>query len=43
LGKASEAIPICSGELMLGQGQRVLFIELDSSRKRRYCIQVIGV
>jgi secondary thiamine-phosphate synthase enzyme len=43
LGKASEAIPICSGELMLGPGQRVLFIELDSSRKRRYCIQVIGV
>jgi secondary thiamine-phosphate synthase enzyme len=42
LGKASEAIPIDSGRLMLGTGQRVLFVELDSSRKRRYCIQVIG-
>ena len=42
LGKASEAIPICLGELMLGPGQRVLFVELDSSRKRRYCVQVIG-
>jgi secondary thiamine-phosphate synthase enzyme len=42
LGKASEAIPIDSGQLMLGTGQRVLFVELDSSRKRRYCIQVIG-
>jgi secondary thiamine-phosphate synthase enzyme len=42
LGKASEAIPVSSGELMLGPGQRVLFIELDSSRKRRYCVQVIG-
>ena len=42
MGKASEAIPICSGELMLGAGQRVLFVELDSSRKRRYCVQVIG-
>jgi secondary thiamine-phosphate synthase enzyme len=42
LGKASEAIPVDAGRLMLGAGQRVLFIELDSSRKRRYCIQVIG-
>lgn len=42
LGKASEAIPVSSGELVLGAGQRVLFVELDSSRKRRYCIQVIG-
>jgi secondary thiamine-phosphate synthase enzyme len=42
LGKASEAIPICEGRLMLGDQQRVLFIELDSSRERRYCVQVIG-
>jgi secondary thiamine-phosphate synthase enzyme len=42
LGKASEAIPVEGGRLRLGVGQRVLFIELDSSRKRRYCVQVVG-
>ena len=42
LGKASEAVPIERGKLMLGPGQRVLFIELDSSRERRYCVQVVG-
>ena len=41
-GKASECIPIVDGRPMLGDGQRVLFVELDSSRKRRYCIQVVG-
>jgi secondary thiamine-phosphate synthase enzyme len=41
-GRASESIPISNGGLVLGAGQRVLFVELDSSRKRRYCIQVIG-
>jgi secondary thiamine-phosphate synthase enzyme len=42
IGKASEAIPVVGGRPMLGPGQRVLFVELDSSRKRRYCIQVVG-
>ena len=42
LGKASEAIPIEGGRLRLGAAQRVLFVELDSSRKRRYCVQVVG-
>ncbi len=42
LGKASEAIPVQNRRLRLGSGQRVLFVELDSSRKRRYCVQVIG-
>jgi secondary thiamine-phosphate synthase enzyme len=42
LGKASEAIPIVDGRLSLGEGQRILFIELDSSRMRRYCVQVLG-
>ena len=41
-GKASECIPITGGRLVLGDGQRVLFVELDSSRERRYCIQVLG-
>lgn len=42
LGKASESIPIARGAPLLGKDQRVLFVELDSSRERRYCIQVIG-
>ena len=42
LGKASEAIPIVDGCLSLGEGQRILFIELDSSRARRYTVQVLG-
>ena len=41
-GRASESIPVSEGRVMLGDGQRVLFVELDSSRERRYCIQVIG-
>lgn len=42
LGKASEAVPVADGKLMLGPGQRVLFVELDCSRERRYCVQVVG-
>lgn len=41
-GKASECIPVEEGRLVLGPDQRVLFVELDSSRERRYCIQVLG-
>ncbi len=41
-GKASECIPVAGGRLVLGAAQRVLFVELDSSRERRYCIQVLG-
>jgi secondary thiamine-phosphate synthase enzyme len=41
-GKASECIPIVDGVLSLGVNQRVLFVELDCSRSRRYCIQVVG-
>lgn len=41
-GKASECIPISDGELLLGENQRILFVELDSSRLRRYLIQVLG-
>ena len=41
-GKASECIPVTQGRVALGEGQRVLFVELDSSRERRYCIQVLG-
>jgi secondary thiamine-phosphate synthase enzyme len=41
-GRTSECIPIIDGRLTLGDGQRVLFVELDSSRKRRYLLQVVG-
>lgn len=41
-GKASECVPVTGGRLTLGDGQRILFVELDSSRERRYCIQVLG-
>jgi secondary thiamine-phosphate synthase enzyme len=41
-GKASECIPIVEGRPALGDDQRVLFVELDQSRERRYVIQVIG-
>jgi secondary thiamine-phosphate synthase enzyme len=42
LGKASESVPVVDGALVLGEGQRVLFVELDSSRERHYCVQVVG-
>jgi secondary thiamine-phosphate synthase enzyme len=41
-GKTSECIPIIDGHLALGEDQRVLFVELDSSRARRYLLQVVG-
>jgi secondary thiamine-phosphate synthase enzyme len=41
-GKTSECIPVIAGEPALGEAQRVLFVELDSSRKRRYFLQVVG-
>ena len=41
-GKSSESIPVSEGALLLGERQRVLFVELCSSRLRRYCIQVLG-
>jgi secondary thiamine-phosphate synthase enzyme len=41
-GRVSESIPVEAGKPVLGNGQRILFIELDGSRLRRYCIQVTG-
>jgi secondary thiamine-phosphate synthase enzyme len=41
-GRASECLPVDDGRVALGDGQRVLFVELDCSRLRRYLIQVIG-
>jgi secondary thiamine-phosphate synthase enzyme len=42
LGSAGESIPVTDGELALGQWQRVLFIELDRERDRRWLVQVVG-
>src|ERR1700739_3353526 len=53
LGTAGESIPVREGELQLGTWQRVLFIELDRERDRRWlapgaggarrwCVQVVG-
>ena len=42
LGSASESIPVGDGELGMGKWQRVLFIELDRSRPRRWICKVVG-
>ncbi len=42
LGPAGESVPIRDGELCLGQWQRVLFVELDRARDRRWIVQVVG-
>jgi secondary thiamine-phosphate synthase enzyme len=42
LGAAGESIPIRDGELQLGTFQRVMFIELDRERDRRWIVQVVG-
>lgn len=41
-GRASECVPVSDGRLVLGEEQRILFVELDCSRKRRYVVQVVG-
>jgi secondary thiamine-phosphate synthase enzyme len=43
LGPAGESIPVRDGELCLGRWQRVLFLELDRERDRRWFVQVVGV
>jgi secondary thiamine-phosphate synthase enzyme len=43
LGPAGESIPVQGGELCLGQWQRVLFLELDRARDRRWLVKVVGV
>ncbi len=42
MGKASECLPVVGGDPVLGDDQRILFVELDSSRPRRYLVQVVG-
>ena len=43
LGPAGESVPVREGELCLGTWQRVLFLELDRERDRRWLVQVVGV
>jgi secondary thiamine-phosphate synthase enzyme len=42
LGPAGESIPVADAELCLGQWQRVLFLELDRERDRRWIVSVVG-
>ncbi len=42
LGSAGESIPVTDGQLCMGQWQRVLFLELDRERDRRWIVQVVG-
>jgi len=42
LGPAGESVPVREGELCLGTWQRVLFLELDRVRDRRWLVQVVG-
>jgi secondary thiamine-phosphate synthase enzyme len=42
LGTAGESVPVREGELQLGTWQKVLFIELDRERDRRWLVQVVG-
>jgi secondary thiamine-phosphate synthase enzyme len=42
LGNAGESVPVREGELQLGTRQRVLFLELDRERDRRWIVQVVG-
>ena len=42
LGSAGESIPVAEGELQLGQWQRILFMELDRERDRRWLVKVVG-
>jgi secondary thiamine-phosphate synthase enzyme len=42
LGTAGESIPVREGDLQLGHDQRVLFLELDRERDRRWIVQIVG-
>jgi secondary thiamine-phosphate synthase enzyme len=42
-GRTSEYIPVSEGGLMLGEWQRVMFVEFDRARERHVLIQVCGV
>ena len=41
--RPASRFPVRDGELCLGTWQRVLFLELDRERDRRWLVQVVGV
>lgn len=41
-GSTSLTIPVVEGELLLGQWQRILYLELDQARSRRAIVHVQG-
>lgn len=42
-GRVSEYVPVSEGMLLLGEWQRVMFVEFDRPRCREVLIQVCGV
>jgi secondary thiamine-phosphate synthase enzyme len=42
LGPPGESIPVRNGKLSLGRWQRILLLELDRERERRWLVQVVG-
>ncbi len=43
VGQPSVTVPVVDGEVLLGQWQRVMFVELDQGRERRAFIHAQGV
>ena len=43
IGQPSVTVPIVDGEVILGQWQRVLFVELDQARERRVFVHAQGI
>ena len=43
VGQPSVTVPIVDGEVILGQWQRVLFVELDQARERRVFFHAQGI
>jgi secondary thiamine-phosphate synthase enzyme len=42
VGQPSVSVPVVEGEVLLGQWQRVMFVELDQARERRAFIHAQG-
>lgn len=39
---SSEHVPVEQGQLLLGERQSILFVELDGGRKRSFTVHIIG-
>jgi secondary thiamine-phosphate synthase enzyme len=39
---ASESVPVIEGRLIVGEWQRIFFIELDHGRDREFVVQLVG-